>query len=283
MVAALLLLLLTAQQLLSVPGDSVIRLTLHNTLHVPWFFLITLLLHRLLGSWRQAIPVALLIALGSEGVQLLTDREADLLDLTRNLLGGVLAWCWHTGFSKNRAGNAAGESSGLERIARPLFVALLCLAAGPLLWNMTAWASLHHKFPELLNSESAFSIALVRTETTVDHNHRTRLGLQLTVDDKPWPGIHLTDPVGNWQGYTSLVCDCSVDPGPPLDVFVGLLLKPGDGLTNFAIATVTENRRNVRWDIQDLSHEGDQIHDVFVYTTGEYAGRKLNIHRIWLE
>ena len=49
--------------------------------------------------------------------------------------------------------------------------------------------------------------------------------MQLIIDDQPWPGMHLTDPVSDWQGYSYLACDCSASPGPPMDVFAGVLLN----------------------------------------------------------
>lgn len=180
--------LLVLQQLLAIPGGTVIRETLHDSAHVPWFCLVTLLLRLVLVDWYRVAPVALALAIGTEGLQQLTGRDADPLDVLLNLLGALLAFS----LDKTRRGQA------FNGFARVSVVVLVVIAFSPLGWKLLSLASHYRNFPILLEGSSSLSTALVRAASPMVKKGAEDPGLHLEIDDRPMarsphhrPGEHL--------------------------------------------------------------------------------------------
>ena len=265
----LIIILLIAQQFLAVPGDTLFDRNLHNAFHFPWFFTVTMLLRLVFGAWLPAMLAALSLALVTEGVQLFTSREASAGDLARNAAGALAAWCVWIGVTARRWPFVLTA------------VGLGAMAFAPVAYAVVSKRYVHDQFPVLLKTEDARGRAYARATTEWSASAD---GIRITIDDSSWPGLHLTEPVRDWSGCATLNVELSLDDGPAVDLFVGLLLKPGDGITNFSLQRVEPGHGHVRVALAELlPSEGAPVHDVFIYTTGTYTGRSLTFHRVWLE
>ncbi len=255
------------------PGHSHLDKALHNAFHLPWFFAVTLALRLWLRAWPVALVAALGLSLGSEGMQFLTGREASLVDLLRNGAGTATAWLfWQV---------AASGIRWRRWIYGGVAVAISAITLSPLAAAIASKQYIDNRFPLLLDTSDRRGHAHARATSSAAV---TPLGLQLTVDGSPWPGLHISDPVPNWTGYAALNIDVSLDAGTPIDLFVGLLLKPGDGITDFSITRLQPGRQHVAFALDALLPQGDApVHDVFLYTTGTYTGRHLTFHSVWLD
>ncbi len=265
------LLLIAAQQVFVVPGDSLLSSAVHDALHMPWFFVLTWLLQLWFRSWQQTISVAVLFALTTEGFQTFTGREPSLADLGRNLLGGTSAWLvWHGIYHRRR------------RITHLCLALFICVAVtSPVAFVLLSRDYALAQFPLLLDPNDARGRAFARATAP---SRASELGIHITVNDAAWPGLHLTEPVADWSRFSHLNVAVSVDSGPSVDLFVGLLLKPGDGITNFSVHKLQSEEQVVRVPLLSLlPSPHSPVYDVFLYTSNEYQGRELVYHQVWLD
>lgn len=265
--------LLIAQQVLSVSGQSPLDKALNNAFHLPWFFAVTLGLRVWIGAWPRALMAACALSLASEGVQYLTGREASITDLLRNAAGTATAWLlWQITVTSLRSRRWFYGS---------LAVLITTATLSPLAAALASKQYMDSRFPLLLDMSDPRGHAHARATSRASASPD---GLQLAIDGSPWPGVHISDPIADWSGYRTLNIDVTLDSGTPIDLFVGLLLKPGDGITDFNITGLEPGRQQVAFALEALLPQGDApVHDVFLYTTGAYTGRRLTFHSVWLD
>ncbi len=265
--------LLIAQQVLSVPGQTPLDKALHNAFHLPWFFIVTLGLRVWFRAWPAALLTACALSFASEGVQHLTGREASILDLVRNGAGSAAAWLlWQI---------MATSLSGRRWLYGSLAILITAATLSPLAAALVSKQYIDNRFPLLLDMSDRRGHAHARATSSAS---ATPDGLLLSIDASPWPGLHLSDPVPDWSGYTALTIDLTLDAGAPIDLFAGLLLKPGDGITDFSIRRIEPGRARVTFPLDALLPQRRvPVHDVFLYTTGAYTGRHLTFHSVWLD
>ena len=264
-------LLLIAQQFLEVPGDSLLARSVHNMLHFPWFFLLTWLLHRWLSSWTWVMVIALPLALGTEILQMFTSREASSGDLVRNLMGLIAAYLTIEAFSERRR----------RLLYLTMVLGLTMIAASPVAFAIASERFARNQFPVLLDMTDARGHAFARPTAPAEVHEG---GIELTINDSSWPGLHISEPVSNWENCETLKAEVTLDAGPPIDLFTGLLLKPGDGITNFTVHPLRVGTQTISVPLDALlPTPHSPVYDVFLYTTGEYKGRRVTFHKVWLE
>jgi len=96
-VLVILVALVAAQQLFSLPGSSSFMRAAQDAMHAPWFFTVVVVLCWWLRTIALPLRVLLIVvsaavlAVGTEVVQIyVAHREASVGDLQRNTVGGVL-------------------------------------------------------------------------------------------------------------------------------------------------------------------------------------------------
>ena len=213
-----LLLLLAAQQVLSLGLQSEWGANLQDALHLPWFATLTALLlvwsrrWRLAGRkrWLVIIGGMLLGATGSEFVQLFTGRDAQWPDVGRDLLGGaatLLAYCavqtsgWRRWLAAVAA--CAAIAAGLAAIARSTTMMLARPFVAPVLFDPDGYL--------------ARSFASPRSAATIPAP-AGRLRLRFTASD--WAGFELREPFPDWRGYRLLCLRLDVVDAQPLTLML---------------------------------------------------------------
>ncbi len=265
--------LIIAQQLFAVPGNDALHQALQNALHLPWFFAVTCALRYLLGSWRTTLPAALLLALGTEFIQWFTSRDASFTDALRNGAGILTAW------------SAWEYIRDPKRRLLPVLAAI-CVTTCSAQLAAAAMDNRHmaRAFPVLLDGADPRSRRSARSTAPTEQD---AAGLRLIVDGSVWPGIHFDQGVqvrSRWREYDMLHLEITVSAGTTLDLFVGLLLVPGEGITNFAITPLQPGHQRVRVPLDRIRPDRSTlVHDLFLYTSSEYEGRSITVHRAWLD
>jgi hypothetical protein len=206
------------------PNDTFLLGELNNTGHTLLFGALSLLLlalSRLTQSRRLnghahyllALIVTALIAVGTEAVQYFGARDADVIDLLRDLAGAVsfLAICWSLDSGSRRVRGNGGDSGNRAIPLLGIFGFLLLLAAfAPLaLWG---YAYLHRSaaFPRICSFESYWESKFLVTHdaelqfvappaawTTADGE---RVG-KLTLYPAEYPAVAVAEPYPDWRGY----------------------------------------------------------------------------------
>ncbi len=259
--------LIVAQQVFVVPGNTRLAEALHNWFHVPWFALVTLGLIVLFGTWRGVL-VAMLLAVGSELVQLFTGREASALDIGRDLIGlasGLLA------------GFAWRQKRVLPAVAA---VGLLLMAGWPMLEAVIAKSEAHARWPVLM--DAAFPETFYYLEPTTAA-HADAQGYHLIMGASGWPGVHLTEPVPDWCGFDAVLAEVVLDAGEPIDLFFGVRTVPYGGSTHYTRLQVVSGSSEIRVPLGALLPERcTPVNDLFIYTNTEHPGRRLSLRRVEL-
>lgn len=196
--------LLLVQERVALPNRAL--MALWNLAHLPLFFVLTLLIdHSLLNHrrhrltlWLQLLlPPLLILALGTEWLQSLTDRQPSWTDVLTNMAGVGLATLW---LASARYGVPV-----VRRAIRSLVVLVgLSLLIQPLL---LAYADYHIKrhFPLLSDFESFidsenWSFGERRASPVRDGQY----ALALTLPAKRYAGSTLRHFPNDWSGYHRL-------------------------------------------------------------------------------
>ncbi len=259
--------LVIAQQVLVVPGDTRLAEALHNWFHVPWFASVTLGLIILFGAVRGVL-IALLVAVGSEFLQLYTGREASALDVARDLLGLACGLLARFAWQRKRAWPAIGAGG------------LLLLAGWPMLEAVIAKSQARERWPVLM--DAALPGAFYYLEPTTDARTDAQ-GLHMVMSASGWPGVHLTEPVPDWCGYGALLVQLELDAGEPMGLFFGVRMTPEGGSTHYTLRQVMPGSSEIRVPLDELLPERcAPVHDLFIYTNGEHPGRRLSLRRVEL-
>lgn len=192
------------------PGN-LLGQTLQNSLHVPAYALLTLLLgvsFPQLGVWRL-VSIGVAIGVAFEVLQAFTGRNADVLDATRDLVGALIA-----------AFILRGPGGWSLRTALGGGLLLLITFTQPA-WIWLAYQHRDAQFPELLDPGDARQQPLLYSNSkvtvldgSVDATAAAarRKSLNLCFADVEYPGLHLNEVVPDWQAYRSLILDFQV-PG----------------------------------------------------------------------
>ncbi len=262
-----LVVLIIAQQLLVVPGNTRLAEALHNWFHVPWFASVTLGLVVLFGT-RRGVLIALLVAVGSELVQLFTGREASALDVGRDLLG---LGC----------GMLAGLAWRRKRVLPAVGAACVLLLAGwPMLEAVIAKTQARERWPVLMDAGVPESFYYLEPTTAA---HQDEDGLHLVMAANGWPGVHVTEPVPDWCGYDVLLARVELDAGGPIGLYFGVRMTASGGSTHYTRKQVTFGSSDIRVPLSELLAGGcAPVYDLFIYTNGEHPGRRLSLRRVEL-
>lgn len=198
---------------------TTVGLELRNLGHIPLFAIVTLALLRLFSGlerpWREryawAIGVAILLGGVSELLQIPMQRDADLGDLGRDLIGISLAALLHRRFWER-------EYTGVVRGGLMVFVmlAVMTVTGWPLYRALAAERSRAQAFPVLFDFEEDWQdyyldpagVGIVRHESPPAWQRpNPSTAARLHFDNKRYPRITFDELQSDWTGYDALSFD----------------------------------------------------------------------------
>lgn len=282
--AVLLLLvgLLFAQQQFRLPVMGLFGNALNNTLHVPWFAVVTLLLWRLIGP-RPAVVLAVAFAIAglSELLQLTTDRQPSWYDWFLDLIAasctvGVLS------------------VSGVSRLGHRLLIAgwlslaVVAALAEPV-WVASGRFYQAAIWPALIDtSDPRGSIyAVPNTDTKLINSELAWQGgparaLRVTLTDRPWPGIHLKTLRRSWRDFNELVVDVFVEPPGISRFYIATRVVGSGGTAAWQEFALTAGPHRLVVPVAKLAPDGIRVSDVLIYGHQDQIGGAFLLGRVFL-
>ncbi len=192
--------------------------------HVLWFAALGAVLLRLPPLSRQALPRQGLILLGGilllsasiEGLQAVVGRNASLLDIGLNLLGGCIALAFSAPARRHMA-------IPRRRALQVTTAAATIIALTPALYSgLDDWRA-HRDFPVLGRFEHRAELQRWSRGALQDTVVRSgRHALYVPLDTRRYSGTTLRRNLGDWRGYDAFAFS-AFNPGPePLTITVSI-------------------------------------------------------------
>ena len=282
--------LIGAQQLLGWPGEGRLASGFNNAMHGPWFFVLTLVLvalgTRVLGwsrRWRTVFDVlglAFLAAVGTEAMQIFTQRDAGWLDIGLNMLGAVAAlalWSARAGLCRRWAGSV---------------VAVLALTVSmlPLLGALGVVAHQRAIAPSLVDFASPWWRVFTRTNSVMALTDppltwadASAPVLKVALADTRWPGFRLHEPLPDWSGYERLQLHVYVADESTLRLSVSIRLRdaPSDHVyRNFDLAPGAHQLSVPFSELFDPRKA--RVKELVIYSRRPHAGQVVMVDEITL-
>jgi len=275
--AAGLLLLLVAQQLLAIPGFGRLARGFQNALHGPWFAVVTWCLQ---SFWTQVFRreadlvaiatgwlLALLVAVLSETLQVFQARDAQLDDVIWNMLGASAAlaiWAARAGLLRR------GVGLGVALV-------LLTLSSAPLIRALALIGYQRNLSPILVRFDRPAAAWLYRTNSAAVLTDGV---LEVRLAETRWPGITLPEPLADWRGYQALVIE--LEPAQAVELSVSVRLRGRDHV--YRRVSLESGPHTLRLDLRSwFDAEREQVTDVVIYSSRDYAGQTIRFREVRLE
>ena len=292
--------LLAALLLLTPPPGGLWLRTFYDATHVPLFGMIAVgalfMTPRRWGLGQRflvtAATVVVLAAL-TEIAQIPTARDASLVDLSADLMGGIGCLCIAVGVVRSFA---------VARLNRALLVLLgLVLVAIPLapLANVSAaYIERARAVPGLVRFDSRRGALFIRVRnaelTRIPGPGPGDVSARIVLGDGRWPGITFSDVWPDWSGYDALAIDVENPEAADLPMTVRIddwdhrdSQSPDDRFNRRV--TLAPGRQTVRIGIDDIRDAPadrtmnlERIDRVILFATPQQAGRAIVLHDIRL-
>jgi hypothetical protein len=278
----LIIVVLVGQQLGQLPWHNQFTNSLNNWLHVPMFAVLTGVLLWIKPAWpvtKIAMAVAF-IAVVSEALQIFTYRDASLTDLLLDAVGcGIALLCL-------RPLNAP----------RVVICAAVCglITVGVPARYLLAYEHQARIFPILYTPADWRSNILLDTRATTRltrehswHRHQDKQVLFAQWHDTRWPGLHLAEPVKNWQGYKTLVIEVFNLESQEQPLTVGVRHNRTSGTSRYQQQVLQPGPNELHFPLSELSYDNAgapaQIHHLMLYTTQAHANKRILLGNVRLE
>jgi len=256
--------------------------SLSNWMHIPMFAGITAVAMWIWPKttwWKLAIGL-MLLALATEGIQFYTGRLPSIEDLSKDCLGAGITWVC---FVRLRLSN--------------FIVWLLSVFIVTLAIPSTYLASYQYQqktFPTLFTPNDWRSKQLTRVKATggiiTEHawsRYKDKPVLAATWHQTRWPGLHIVEPISNWEAYAALRIDIFNAEPTPQPITVGVRHFARRGTARYRTIMLAPGDNEVRIALKDLAYLDDgkpaKIRHLMLYTTEEQAYKRVLIGRVWLE
>ena len=256
--AATILGLLTLAHLWQVPESANLLLrTWQNSLHLPAFAILSFFVAMVFRELR-AVTVFLIgigVAMALESAQVMTQRDASLLDLAFDAVGVVLGLL------------IARGQMGMKLAA--VLILVIATAWSPVqVWR---WKIQHDElFPVLLDSR-LFGSPLLTSNSSLERTDGD--GLRICLADVAYPGVQVDEAPQHWKAYETLAMRFQVEGAEALrmTLAIGYLSKPGTS----AYVTDLFPPGTHHWEIpvSAVQAEGELISYFKVHSSQKYAGR----------
>jgi VanZ family protein len=227
------------------PQNTCLWKAIGNAGHIPLFGLLSLVLLRLsnltLSSrirnpffhYAIVLAAAALLGIFSETAQIFADRDADICDLGRDILGAISFLGIRMPFD-GRISLILNRWGGRFRyLILTGSVFLFIISLYPLVLVAAAYLQRDREFPQICGFEAAWEkVFWIKhdTELTVTsppegwiETNRSRVG-KLRFDAVTYPGFHIQEPFPDWSGYDFLVFEIYSE----IDTAIGLYFRLHD-------------------------------------------------------
>lgn len=286
--------LVAAQQLSSIGGEDLLGRTLNNSLHIPLFAAVAWLLGRLLPAAGPLTLLAAALGLGAatEAAQVLTARDASLMDLGLDLLGAAPVVAALAASRRLARQGAPRRRVVLLWSATVMLVAAMTLAAPARV--LLAYQARDQAFPVILDPAVTPGSPLFESNSQL-RGVAAPAGwagddgpvLAVTWADTRYPGITIAEVTGDWQEYQALVVEMLVPPGPPASLTVALGYRGRPGTSAYLRRDAGPGFHRLVYPLADFAPAvvaGQARVDRLILHTGqEHAGRRVVLGRVRLE
>ena len=269
LVPLLLVAALLGQQVFALSGTTRLSLALHDSLHVPWFATVTLLL-LWITRWRWwGFAIAVVLGFGLEAVQWLTPREPSWGDVLRNLIGlacgGLAAVAWR-------------RRNGWFAMAA---VVLLLVGGLPVAEALINRAHLNAHLPTLFDARDPQLTYFARP--TAAHRY-TEEALELELDAGTWSGVHLTEIPSQLVLANTLYLDVEISGPVPVELFVSMRIKPLKGEVRYTSAMLPPGEHVMAIRMSEVLEPRDAtIRNVYIYGGAGDPRRGVRLRRVWYD
>jgi len=207
-------------------GSSRVISELFNFGHVVFFGLVAVVALRLskrglatrfddpLVHYAISLAAVAFIGVAIEAAQYYSPRDADLADVVRDLVGGVVGLAIVMSYDGPALGRL-GRLGGRPRLLRAFGALLLVAGMLPLLLYATATAYREAEFPKIASFESVWESWFYRVEdgaeveiveaADVDPSWGSGRVARVVFEGASFPGISFFEPVADWRGYREVV------------------------------------------------------------------------------
>jgi len=283
---AALMALLAAQQFLAVPGSGRLSSGLQNSVHGPWFAVVTWLLLRFAArrtsGWLTVTATAILcvvLAIATEAMQIYTGGDPSWGDVGYDLIGAtaaLLVWCGRGQLLPRRSSYGAA-------------VFLLMVTPTPFLQALaTEWRRTSIT-PDLVRFDSPLDGALIGANSPnevvaapVDWPVGPNV-LKIILADTTWPGVHLDEPIADWRPYTALAVDVYVAGTQPLPIHVSVRLDNAPVAHVYRTFECAAGPCSMRLPLAGLfDRDAARVNAVVIYSSRDFAGRTIYLGRVAL-
>ena len=203
---------------------------LHDFGHAPLFGAFALVVFAMLpqpDTWRRyliAFVIAVACGAAVEVVQALIGRDAEWRDLATDAAGATSALLF---LAARRQDSWVGRRARTRLLAGALACAVLLLAAAPLLHAIAAQLLRQHRFPVLIQADTALDAYYlsgrgnrILRRPLPDRWRRPgdTQAFWLELQPVAWSGIAQLEPAPDWRGYQTLVMSLVNPSAEPLEL-----------------------------------------------------------------
>jgi hypothetical protein len=210
----------------NVATNNFVILAITNFGHVPLFGFLALILHALftlaaprrhpLQGYAFAFVIACIIGLGSEIAQIPAERDADIVDFIRDIIGAASFLAFRATCDKRCLWFHKGAAARRRGIARAGALALVLLSAAPVFVSVASLAVRAARFPLIADFDSPFLSSDIKTHKgasmsilpapkafTKAKGKAVRVAFR---PQAPYPGLDIA-PYENWKRLSALRLD----------------------------------------------------------------------------
>jgi len=299
-VLVILVALVAAQQLFSLPGSSSFMRAAQDAMHAPWFFTVVVVLCWWLRTIALPLRVLLIVvsaavlAVGTEVVQIyVAHREASVGDLQRNTVGGVLGLIFGLALMP---GDRLRFSAAALGVAATALIALVIYTALPLWQALELRRYRAELAPTLVDFSDARASQFLSTNgdswfrtgaAAADwSSYAGRQVLRLEFGADEYPTLYVNELMQRWAPFNTLVLDVFVLDGQPLPLTVAVRYEGSVGTSAYYESTLRPGANNLlipRAKFIPDDATALRVDDLLIYTTREHAGRAILVGTIRME
>ena len=280
------LLILQQQQWVTLPGAGRFANALPDAVHGSWFACVTWILLLITSRWTRGFVTIVVVALiglclaaGTELLQLVTGGDAELGDVFFDMVG----MCAALFFWSARRGLVS------PRIGVPIAALLLIGSVWP---AVAAYRIEHYRdsiAPDLVRFDSPYVWNFVSGTSAMAIVPRpeawsiTGPVLKVTLADETYPGIHLDDPIADWNAYSQIDVDVFVEGSTPMPITISVRVDHADVDHVYHEFTCAPGPCRLQLRFSDLFDRNvARVNAVVIHSRQDQRGRSFLLGRVAL-
>lgn len=281
---------LVLQQVFTVPGLTRVAIGLNDSAHGTWFALVLLALLVVVSRrWRLGVraelalgaAAALVLAPGTELVQELTGRDAEVDDALFDLVGAVGALAVWAAYRKRLS----------VRVAATITVMAFVVSLYPIFSALRIDHYRDSLAPKLIDFESPRYRWFVESTSNLVQvpapdawqQERGRTVLRIDLDADRYPGMLLHEPIVDWTPYRALVIAAFVPDAQPMPFGVSVRFWTNRARNAYWPYELTPGANTLRVPLDARFDPSRGVSTLVLYSSASASGRSLYLGEIHLE